>query len=67
MIGRKFPKVKPAHWRLRKARTAMLNRRQYLGDTFPEYTPYVEIYTGEDSLILTESSTAEEQTFFIAE
>lgn len=66
-IGRKFPKVKPSHWKLRKARAAFLNRRQDLGDTDPEWTPYIEIYTGEDWLILTEGSTAENQTFIIAE
>lgn len=33
MIGRRFPKVKPAHWRLRKARGAYINRmQQYIED-----------------------------------
>lgn len=42
MIGRKFPKIQPAHWRLRKARAAYLNKRQsYEFD--PPYSVAAEI------------------------
>jgi len=42
MIGRKFPPVRPAHWKLRKARAAYLNKRQsYEFD--PPYSTAVEI------------------------
>jgi len=46
MIGRRFPKVKPAHWRLRKARDAYINRmQQYIDDDSirPENTFPIEI------------------------
>ena len=46
MIGRRFPKVKPAHWRLRKARAAYINRvQQYIDDDAirPDITFAVEI------------------------
>ena len=42
MIGRKFPPVRPAHWKLRKARAAYLNKRQsYEFD--PPYSTAIEI------------------------
>ena len=37
-IGRKFPKIKPATWRLAKKRAMYLNRRQNLSETYPPYT-----------------------------
>jgi len=40
MIGRKFPKVKPAHWRIRKARAAYLNKRQSYEFDPPYSGPY---------------------------
>ena len=46
MIGRRFPKVKPAHWRLRKARGAYINRmQQYIDEAAirPDVTFAVEI------------------------
>ena len=43
MIGRKFPPTRPAHWRLRKARAAYLNRRQYGEENYPEYSGPYEI------------------------
>ena len=43
MIGRKFPKIQQAHWRLRKARAAYLNRRQWNQDNLPEYSGPYEI------------------------
>ena len=46
MIGRKFPKIKPAHWRLRKARAKYINFRQKVFDDLlirPSVTFPVEI------------------------
>ena len=43
MIGRPFNKPKPAHWKIRKARAAYLNRRQYGEDNYPEYSGPYEI------------------------
>ena len=42
-IGRKFPPVKPAHWRLKKARAKYLNFRQYNEENLPEYSGPYEI------------------------
>lgn len=46
MIGRKFPRIKPAHWKLRKARAAYINRKQQIieDDAYrPENTFGIEL------------------------
>ena len=42
-IGRKFPKIKPATWRLAKKRVVYLNRRQWNQEYLPDWSPAAEI------------------------
>ena len=66
-IGRKFPPVKPAHWNLRKARVAYLNRRDFAIDFEPSYTEAIEIVTGEGYGIRLESTEINTPTLIIRE
>ena len=66
-IGRKFPPVKPAHWRLKKARAVYINRRDFNIEYLPEYTTAIEIVTGEGYGIRLESTPSNEPTMIIQE
>jgi len=66
-IGRKFPPVKPAHWRLKKARAVYINRRDFNIEYLPKYTTDIEIVTGEGYGIRLESTEVNTPTLIIRE
>ena len=66
-IGRKFPQPARINWRLKKARAAYINRREWFTEYNPIYTTDIEIVTGETYGICLEQASLSSPTLIIQE
>ena len=68
-IGRKFPKIKPATWRLAKKRARYINFRQWNIEYEPDWSPAaeIELEQGGKAYIIREYSNAASPDYIVTE